>query len=312
MIVLQGERTRQAHPTPDAVLLPEEFWDPRLAIHAAGVGFCVLDTNATLLTINAEAERLLGLAAAEHVGLPFTAVVDDEAGECSTLNHVLLRSRIQAGISLRNEFGRMLRADGTVFPAYWVLQPITPDGVVVGATLAFLDMTRVRELQEEQEYQLREALLLNRVIAAAASTRDPSVVLAKICEELAQALDLPQAAFALLNVDASALTVVAEYRAPGRPSALDMCIPIAGNPNTQYVLEHRVPLVVANAQSDPRQQVIRGLHEQRGTISLLIVPLVLHDRVAGNAWPGRVGGPRFHRTRDRHGAARCPGRQPGA
>ena len=47
------------------------------------------------------------------------------------------------------------------------------------------------------------------------------------------------------------------------------------------MFEHRAPLFVADAQSDERQAVIHDLERRRGTVSLLIVPLLVHDRVIG-------------------------------
>ena len=133
----------------------------------------------------------------------------------------------------------------------------------------------------ELQRQLRETLLLNRVIAAAASTQEANVILETICQELAHAFGLPQAAVALLNEDESELTVVAEYLEEGRPTALGLTIPVLNNPGTQYVIERRQPLVIGNAQTAPSQQAVAGLYEQRGTVSILIVPLLVRDKVIG-------------------------------
>lgn len=147
--------------------------------------------------------------------------------------------------------------------------------------VSIFDVTERKRVEEDLQSRLRETLLLNRVISAAALTLEPNAVLKTMCEELAHALDLPQAAVALLDSERSQLTVVAEYCAEGRPSALGAVIPVAGNQATQYVLEHRAPLVVANAQTDERQAVIHDLEKQRGVVSLLIVPLLIRDQVIG-------------------------------
>ncbi len=135
--------------------------------------------------------------------------------------------------------------------------------------------------EHEAERRLQEAGLMNRILAASASALEPYTGLQAICAELAQALQLPQAALALLDEDRRQLTVVTEYREEGRPPALGATIPVEGNAATQWVLAHRQPLFIANAQDDPRMAVIRPLQQRRGTVSMLIVPLLIRDQVIG-------------------------------
>ncbi len=77
------------------------------------------------------------------------------------------------------------------------------------------------------------------------------------------------------------LTVVGEYCAWGRPSALGAIIPVSGNQITEEVLAERRTVVVRNAQTDPRQSVIHKLEQERGTVALLVVPLIVRDEVIG-------------------------------
>ena len=107
------------------------------------------------------------------------------------------------------------------------------------------------------------------------------MVLETICKELALAFDVPQAAAALLNETRTASLVVAEYLAEGYPSALEAVIPVAGNPITQYVVDHKMPLAVEDAQHDPRMVAIHDLMRRRGTVSLLILPLMVRGQVVG-------------------------------
>ena len=124
--------------------------------------------------------------------------------------------------------------------------------------------------------------LFNRVITTTTFTLDAKQVLEVACRELAHAFELPQAAAALLNAEGTEATVVAEHLAPGRPSALGRFIPVTGNPATEYVLAHQAPLALTDAQTDERLAAVRDLMRERGTVSLLIVPILLApDRVAG-------------------------------
>jgi PAS domain S-box-containing protein len=158
---------------------------------------------------------------------------------------------------------------------------LSESGQIIGGLAIIRDISERKRVEEQLQSQLRETLLLNRVIATATSALEPVAILQTICEELARGLGLPQAAVALLDDTRAHLTVVAEYFEAGRPPALGAIIPVAGNLATQYVLESRAPLVLGNAQTDPRQTVIHDLERQRGTVSLLIVPLVIRDQVVG-------------------------------
>ena len=160
--------------------------------------------------------------------------------------------------------------------------PLQDDaGAIIGGLGMLRDVTKRKRVEQKLQHQLRETLLLNRVIAAATSERDPHRIFEIVCKELAQTLDLPQAACALLNDERSAMVVVAEYCAPGRPSALGVRLPLAENEASQYVIKHRQPLVLSNAQTDPRNQAFHEIGQQRGTVALLIVPLIIRDAVVG-------------------------------
>ncbi len=171
----------------------------------------------------------------------------------------------------------------TVAYAVWTLMLIRQALNETRATQKQLEAS-IAQQQESQvalERQLRETLLLNRVITTATSSLESDKILTMICEELARAFDLPQAGVALLSADGTHETVVAEYRAPDRPSAIGIVIPMEGNRATQTVIDTREPLVLTDAQTDPRQPSLHEIEKQRGTVSLLIIPLIARDRVIG-------------------------------
>ncbi|MEJ2208004.1 MAG: PAS domain S-box protein [Anaerolineae bacterium] len=128
----------------------------------------------------------------------------------------------------------------------------------------------------------RELTLLNRVIAATAAGEAMEPILEAVCRELALAFEVPQAAAALFNLERTEAVVVAEYLAPGRPSALGAAIPVAHNAASQHLLTHKTPLVIPDAQTDPRQGPIHDLLRRRGTVSLLLLPLMVGEEVVGS------------------------------
>ena len=149
------------------------------------------------------------------------------------------------------------------------------------AAALWADEQRNLALLEASQRQARDLALINRVLVAAASAQHPNVVLETICSELARAFELPQAAAAVLDAGHDCLTVVAEYCAEGRPSALGAVIRVSENATTRAVIESGKPLAIVDAQTDPRQTAFHPLAKQRGTASLLIVPLIVDDRVVG-------------------------------
>ncbi len=141
---------------------------------------------------------------------------------------------------------------------------------------------RLRWVGEERARRNRELALLNRVIAATTSQLAPQAVLEAVCRELALAFDVPQAAAAMLDANREFLAVVAEYQLdPDGPKAIGAVIPVSGNPSTQYVLERKTPLVIADAQHDPRLAPAHELMRTRGVCSMLLLPLIVRGEVVG-------------------------------
>ncbi len=162
--------------------------------------------------------------------------------------------------------------------AYWWI----PGSILLllGLTFAW-SITLRREVQlrtEALQLRYQELALLNRVIMTAASTLDVRQVLEVLCHELAIALKLPQVAASLVIPEQDHVTIIAEYREPGRPSALNDKIPIT-IPSTAYVLEHKKPLLVEDTLHDPCMEGLEELMTRRGMASLLLVPIVVRDRV---------------------------------
>ena len=131
------------------------------------------------------------------------------------------------------------------------------------------------------ERRNRQLALLNRIIAATAAHLEPRAVLGAVCSELATWFGAPQVAAALLNDEGTESVVVAEYLAPGRPSAMGHVIPLAGNPSSQQVIGEHVPVGVVDAQHDPRLKAVHHLMRERGTVSILILPLLVRGRSVG-------------------------------
>jgi PAS domain S-box-containing protein len=133
----------------------------------------------------------------------------------------------------------------------------------------------------EAERRARELDLLNRVIAASSSAQDEIEILQTGCTELARFFNVPQAALALLDESQNYQTVVTEYLAPGRPSALGVRIPIKDNPAMQAILTAGHPVAVMDVAAHATTASIQEVMRERGSVSLLIVPITVRGQVVG-------------------------------
>ncbi len=139
----------------------------------------------------------------------------------------------------------------------------------------------LRESEERLRRRNRELSLLNELIAASAAGLEPEAVLEMACRELARTLGVPQVEAALLDKEKTTALLVAEYRAEDQPPALSRTIPVADDPVFQYLLGHKTLLVAGDVQCDPRLVSLRDEMGERGTVSLLVLPLLVKGDVAG-------------------------------
>src|SRR5690606_34021255 len=58
-------------------------------------------------------------------------------------------------------------------------------------------------------------------------------------------------------------------------------IPIANNPATEEAIATRAPVAINDAQHDPRLAPVHDLMRRQGASSILLLPLVVRDTVAG-------------------------------
>ncbi len=143
------------------------------------------------------------------------------------------------------------------------------------------DITQRKRAEEEIRRRNRELAMLNQIIAASVTSLEPEAILETACRELARAFDVPQATATLLNEEKTATMVAAECRAENRLTRLNETMAVRDYV-VQYLLTHKGPLVVDDAHTDPRLAPVRDLLQQRGIISLLILPLIIKGEVVGS------------------------------
>jgi hypothetical protein len=131
------------------------------------------------------------------------------------------------------------------------------------------------------EQNLLANTLINDILAQASYILNPIEILEIICEKVATAFDVPQAAVAMFNEEGTEAHVVAEYLEEGRPSGLGLIFPVKNNLATEKVVETRQPLVVTNVQTDPLMASTRDVLVYRGTVTMMIAPILVGGHAIG-------------------------------
>ena len=148
-----------------------------------------------------------------------------------------------------------------------------------------LEIAQRKQVEADIQRRNRELALLNRVIAASVSQTQPEAILQIACCELAQIFEIPQAHATLLNEQRTEATIVAEYLAPRCVPMLGHSFLVAGNPALEYLINQQAPLVVDDARRDLAMEAVQDLIDQRGSISLLALPLLIDGAMVWRADP---------------------------
>jgi PAS domain S-box-containing protein len=124
--------------------------------NSLGDGVYALDRAGRFTFVNPAAEQLLGWTEAELLGRDAHAVIHMQSptGIRIVPEDIPVQATIQSGTTARDDEVVLTRRDGVMFPAAYSVASIVTQGQVVGAVVAFRDMTEVRRLQRSQEEYL--------------------------------------------------------------------------------------------------------------------------------------------------------------
>ncbi|NNJ09572.1 diguanylate cyclase [Chloroflexales bacterium ZM16-3] len=134
-------------------------------------GLYTLDDMGRFTMLNPAAERMLGWAEGDLLGMGAHEVIHGQVAtsapamaEGSPLQVVL-----HEGTVIRDEHDQWVRRDGTIFPTAYSAAPIITDGQVVGAVVAFRDITEARQIMLTMARQAaalaRSRIEIERVLA---------------------------------------------------------------------------------------------------------------------------------------------------
>jgi PAS domain S-box-containing protein len=182
----------------------------------------------------------------------------------------------------RNKEGRELTSE-------MVVSPIFEGGSIVGARGLIRDIS-VRVQAQEILQQAKDAAesrageldAINRVAATVSRSLDLKDILQSVCQELTAIFEVRNAGIGLLTPDKKELEIVAFHAVdPGEKSVKGIFLPVEGNTSSMEVIRHKKTVVIQDAQTDARTSSIADLSRQRGTKSIMIVPLLARGEAIG-------------------------------
>ncbi len=142
--------------------------------------------------------------------------------------------------------------------------------------------TALREAHQVLEKRVDELSTLNLITQTVSMVLDLDLVLNMVAKQMTQIFNARSTGIALFKNSSIKLTVTAYYsQEQNEPSAIGVEIPIEGNLSTQHVLTTRRPLNVTDPQTNALTASIHELMRQRGTRSLLIIPIISRGKIFG-------------------------------
>jgi two-component system cell cycle sensor histidine kinase/response regulator CckA len=247
------------------------------AVEQSSEGIAISGLEGNLLYVNRAFAAMHGYSPEELVGKHLSIFHTPE----QMPSVEVANQQLQATGEFTGEIWHV-RRDGTIFPTLMRNSILRDDeGKPIGMIGTLRDITERKQEKEEIWRRLQEMALLNVITTTIASATNVDEALQNICAELARFLRIPQAGFAMLNPQRTAAKVIADYHPPDSISAIGWTLPVINNPSMAYILEHKVPLAIADAQHDPLLAPVHEIMRQRNAKSILIVPIIAGGEVIG-------------------------------
>ncbi len=161
------------------------------------------------------------------------------------------------------------------------LEPRHKDILTVVSAQVAMAIER-KQTEEHVRRRNRELALLNQIIGATAYSRSSDYILEIACQELARAFNMPQAVATLLDKSTMEVVLAAEYHVKGFPPVVWDRFPVQGNPFVKNILIKKAPIIVEDVQNDPHIAPVRHLITPRGTVSMMLLPLIVEGEAVGS------------------------------
>ncbi|MFZ1028255.1 MAG: PAS domain S-box protein, partial [Limnoraphis robusta] len=206
-------------------------------ISSLGAGLCILDPKGCLLSMNPEAERLLGWKQTELLGQPLLQHIAPD----SKLSSVDFPSTFQDGLDcsssatcvpqiLKSSDDQFLCRNHQILAVSYVLNPILDHETLIGAVLIFLDITDRKRAQLEAERSLS-------LLQATFNATDAGIVAldryGKVCnfnQKFVEMWQIPEAMLYSPNPQSALTFVLRQLKYP--PRFLNTVMQLSADPKT--------------------------------------------------------------------------------
>jgi PAS domain S-box-containing protein len=256
------------------------FARTKLILDVAGDGICGVDHDGKVTFANLAAQRMLGIEGEQIVGRSLGEVLghsDAEGKPYSTANSPILQAMKQAAACVSSD-EIFRRRDGTSFVVDYVSNPIIERGHVLGAVIAFTDVTNRKRAQEELQERYRQLAALHDIGQMIFASNDFNAVLDDILDRSLSLLSLDLGNLRLLGNDGSMqLCACRGYNAPNRLGRQSAAVREGGRLDSMRRVAS-VKSVVVDDIGDAK-----GLRsfKSEGARSAVIVPIIRATEILG-------------------------------
>jgi PAS domain S-box-containing protein len=243
--------------------------------HSVPTAIITLDKSKNITFFNPMAEEILGYKKEEVIGENYSIFnVEPKVNSTVNTNH-------DSDLADSHEYTIQTK-DGRVLMILKNEDLYSDEnGKVNGLVESFIDITEWKAAEVALERQLKEGLLINRVIAHATSAQRLSHALTGIMSEIGIYFDIHHVMFSIVDSSYANAKVIAEYVSGGSKASLGKSYSIKERLYLAKVLKDKTPLAVSNARSDPLFASIREKLILNGTHSILLIPIKIDEKTMG-------------------------------
>lgn len=208
----------------------------KAVISSLGAGLCILDPDGCLVSLNPEAERLLGWKESELLGEPLLEMIAPHT-QLSVLNlkatleeEPALTSEDDTLQTLKSSDAQFICQDGSILPVSYVLNPILDGESLVGAVLVFFDISdrKRTQLQAERSLSLLQATFNATDAGIVALDRNGKVI--NFNQKFGEMWQIPESLLQTSNGQSALIFVLRQLQRP--PQFMNTILRLSAEPKT--------------------------------------------------------------------------------
>lgn len=233
------------------------------------------NTDSMIISWNHAAEVTYGWSAAEVIGKAYRDILPHQY-PFDTHEHVIgsfLQQQHWTG-----ELVQTTRA-GRKLHVLTSLSMMRDDiGKPIGAVITHRDITERKVIENALLEAHQQLVVLNHIMTQTSTTLDTHTLLELACNELGQVFEVPRVLALIAEDNGDELKVVAEYVKDGYKPTIGEIV----SRQSKELATINSPIAIQNALNDPRLANFKDLMTQHKIVSMLIIPLVSHEKNIGS------------------------------